>query len=71
MLTVILNIVTSNKVIMTEAICTIVFCEPLLNQNVRKVSSNYNHLKDLKLANFSDTEIKNIEILMGLIITIK
>ena len=71
MLTVTLNIVTSNKVITIEAICTPVFCEPVLNQNVRKVSSNYNHLKDLKLADFSDTEIKNIEILMGLIITIK
>ena len=32
---------------------------------MRKVSSNYNHLKDLKLADSSDKEIKNIEILTG------
>ena len=33
---------------------------------MRKVSSNYNHLKNLKLADSSDKEIKDIEILIGL-----
>ena len=59
-----LNIVTSNKVITIKAICTPVICDSLSKQNVRKVSSNYNHLKDLKLADSSDKEIKNIEILI-------
>ena len=61
-----LNIVTSNKVITIEAICTLVICESLSNQNVRKVSNEYNHLKNLKLADSSDKEIKDIEILIGL-----
>ena len=33
---------------------------------MRKVSNNYNHLKNLKLAGSSDKEIKNIEIFIGL-----
>ena len=33
---------------------------------MRKVSNNYNHLKNLKLADSSDKKIKNIEILIGL-----
>ena len=36
-----LNIVTPNKVITIEAICTPVICESLLNKNVRKVSFFY------------------------------
>ena len=63
---VLLNIVTSNKVITIEAMCTPLISESLSNQNVRKVCSNYNHLKDLKLADSSDKEIKNIEILIRL-----
>ena len=54
-----LDIVTSNKVITIETICTPVICEPLSNQNVRKVSNNYNHLKNLKPADSSNKEIKD------------
>ena len=55
-----LNIVMPIEVIAIEVICTQVICESLSNRNVRKVSSNYNHLKDLKLA------VKNTEILIWL-----
>ena len=61
-----LNIVTSNKVITIEAICTAIICEPLSNQNGRKVYDNCNHLKNLKLADSSDKEIKDIEFLIEL-----
>ena len=45
-----LNVITSNKTITIEAICTPDICNPLTNQNVKAVSTNYNHLKNLKLA---------------------
>ena len=61
-----LNIVMPIEVIAIEVICTQVICESLSNRNVRKVSSNYSHLKDLKLAVFSDKKTKNIEILIWL-----
>ena len=62
-----LNIFTSsNEIITIEAICTPVICEAITNQNVKTVSRNYNHLKNLKLADSSEKENKNIDILIGL-----
>ena len=61
-----LNIVPTDQVITVESIYTPVICELLSNQNVRKVSSNFNHFKNLKIADFSDKKIKNIEIPIGL-----
>ena len=55
-----LNIMALNKIITIEAICTSVICESLSNKNVRKVSSNYNHLRGLKLADCSGTEIEKL-----------
>ena len=52
-----LNIVTSNKVITIEDNCAPVICESLSNKNVRNVSSKYN---DLRLADSSDKELKNL-----------
>ena len=61
-----LNVITSNKTITIEAICTPDICDPLTNQNVKAVSTNYNHLKNLKLADSSNTDTKSINILIGL-----
>ena len=61
-----LNVITSNITITIEAICTPDICDPLTNQNVKAVSTNYNHLKNLKLANSSNTDTKSINILIGL-----
>ena len=58
--------ITSNKTITIEAICTPDICDPLTNQNVKAVSTNYNHLKNLKLADSSNTDTKSVNILIGL-----
>ena len=61
-----LNVITSNKTITIEAICTPDICDPLTNQNVKAVPTNYNHLKNLKLADSSNTGTKSINILIDL-----
>ena len=61
-----LNVITSNKTITIEAICTPDICDPLTNQNVKAVSTNCNHLKNLKLADSSNTGTKSINILIDL-----
>ena len=61
-----LNVITSNKTITIEAICTPDICDPLTNQNVNAVSTNFNHLKNLKLADSSNTDTKSINVLIDL-----
>ena len=61
-----LNVITSNKTITIEAICTPDICNPLTNLNVKAASTNYNHLKKLELADLSNTDTKSINILIGL-----
>ena len=61
-----LNVITSNKTIIIEAICTPDICDSLTYQNVKVVSTNYNHLKNLKLADSLSTDTKSINILIGL-----
>ena len=61
-----LNVITSNKTITIEAICTSNICDPLANQNVKAVSTSYNHLKNLKFADSLNTGTKSINILKGL-----
>ena len=61
-----LNVITSNKRITIEVICTPDICNPLRNQNVEAVSTNYNHMKNLKLADSWNTDTKSINILIGL-----
>ena len=61
-----LNVITSNKTITIETICTPDICDPLTNQNVKAVSTNYNHVKNLKLADSLNADTENINILMGL-----
>ena len=58
-----LNAIASNKTITIEAIFTPDIYDPLTNQNVK---ASYNHLKNLKLADSSNTVTKNINILIGL-----
>ena len=41
-------------------------CDPLTNQDVKAVSTSYNHLKNLKLADSSNTDTRSINILIGL-----
>ena len=61
-----LNVITSNKMITIESICTPDIYDPLTNQNVKLVSANYIHLTNLKLADSSNTDTKSINILIGL-----
>ena len=61
-----LNVITSNKTITIEAICTPDICHPLTNQSERAVSTNCNHVKNLKLADSKNTDTKNINILISL-----
>ena len=61
-----LNVITSNKTIIIEAIYTPDICDPLTNQNVKAVSTNYNNLKNLKLADSVITDTKSINIFIGL-----
>ena len=61
-----LNVITSNKTITIEAICTPDICDSLTNQNVKAVSTNYNNLKNLKLADSVITDTKSINIFIGL-----
>ena len=60
------NVITSNKTITIEAICTPDICDPLTNQNVKAISANYNNLKNLKLNDSSEIDTKSINILIGL-----
>ena len=53
-----LNVITSNKMISIEAICTPDIYDPLINRNVKAVSTNYNHLKNLKLADSRTLTLK-------------
>ena len=61
-----LNVITSNKTITIETIRTADICDPLTNQNAKTVFTNYNHLKNLKIAHSSTTDTKSINILIGL-----
>ena len=61
-----LNVITSNKTITIEAICTPDICDPLANRNVKAVSTNHNHLKNLKLPDSSNNDTKSVNILIGL-----
>ena len=61
-----LNVITSNKMITIAAICTPDICDPLTNQNVKAVSTNYNRVKNLKPADSSNTDTKHINILISL-----
>ena len=55
-----------SKTITIEVICTPDICDPLTNQNVNTVFTNYNHMKNLKLADSSNIDTKNINILIDL-----
>ena len=60
-----LKIISDQKIIMIEAICTPVICADLLNQNVQHVCTRYPHLAGLKLADPPKNLNKRIEILIG------
>ena len=50
----------SSKTIIIKIICTHDVGNPLTNQNARTVSTNYNHLENLKLTDSSNSDTKNI-----------
>ena len=58
-----LKITSPIKTIVTEAICTPKICSNVLNQDVKTVSSNYEHLREL--ADSSPETTKCIDVLMG------
>ena len=60
-----MKIVNPIKIIAIEAICTPTICSNVLNQDVKTVSSNYEHLKQIELADSSLETTKCIDVLMG------
>ena len=58
-----LKITSPIKTIVTEAICTPKICSNVLNQDIKTVSSNYEHLREL--ADSSPETTKCIDVLMG------
>ena len=60
-----LKVVSSQKIVTIEAICTPVICDDLLNQNIQHISTRYPHLTGLKLAKTSKNLNKQIQILIG------
>ena len=60
-----LKITSPIKTIVIEAICTPTTCSNVLNQDVKTVSSNDEHLKRMELADSSPETTKCIDVLMG------
>ena len=60
-----LKIISDQKIVTTEAVCTPVICASLLNQNIQHVSTRYPHLTGWKLADTSKNLNKWIEIWIG------
>ena len=60
-----LKITSPIKTIIIEAICTPTICSNVLTQDVKTVSSNYEHLKRIELADSSPEITKCIDVLMG------
>ena len=60
-----LKIISDQKIVTIEAICTLVICADLLNQNIQHASPHYPHLTGLKLADTLKNLNKRIEILIG------
>ena len=52
--------------ILIEAVVVPVVCAPLPNQNTKTVKMSHPHLQNLFLADFSDDENKEVDILLGL-----
>ena len=59
-----LKIISDQKIVTIEAICTQVICADLLNQNIQHVSTLYRYLTGLKLADNPKNLNKQIEILI-------
>ena len=53
------------KDFVTEALVVPQICSPITNQMVTRVSQNYPHLKNLRLADSFDEQLVNIDILIG------
>ena len=59
-----LNIISDQKIVTVEAICTQVICTYLFNQNIQHVSAPYRYFTGLKLADNPKNLNKQIEILI-------
>ena len=60
-----LKITSPIKTIVIEATCTPTICSNVLNQDVKTASSNYEHLKRIKLVDSSPETTKCMDVLMG------
>ena len=60
-----LKITSPIKTIVIEAICTPTICSNVLNQDVKTVSSVYEHLKRIELADSSPETTKCIDVLIS------
>ena len=60
-----LKVTSPIKIIVIEAICTPTICSNVLNQDVKTVSSDHEHLKRIELADSSPDTTKCIDVLIG------
>ena len=60
-----LKITSPIKTIVIEATCTPTICSNVLNQDVKTVSSNHEHLKRIELTDSYPETTKCIDVLMG------
>ena len=61
-----LKFIVDGKKVVIEAMCAPYICSDIFGQNVRHASSNYAHLKNIKLADPFDADCKKIDISIGL-----
>ena len=61
-----LKLLSPSKTIVIEAISTSFICSEILNQNVSSASLQYEHFKNLHLADYSHENSKHIDILIGI-----
>ena len=60
-----LKFVLKDKIIQIECLCTSLICNDIVNQDIMPVSSSYPHLKNLSLADSSNSKNRTIDILIG------
>ena len=60
-----LKFIVDGKIYVIEALCAPYICCDIFDQNVRRASRNYAHLKNIKLADLFDAGCKKIDILIG------
>ena len=60
-----LKFVLKNEIIQIECLCTSLICNDIVNQHIMSISSSYPHLKNLSLADSSNSKNRTIDIFIG------